>query len=208
MFKQKLSGLSTTFTTIMLACLLSGCSAPVAQNDGLSEANTETASNTDSGAPETDIATQPNTLPEKDATAKQVCQRFLGLLAQGERSFAEQLLTRRALKVAVEGGLELEPVGDSDSSVEVEDAVYATSRAKVAHVACKVTAKDGSQNTMSWLMRRGDSGWRVAGLIVGSGKSMEFLSLENPADVASIVGSKGGNSAADEVRLVSGTDDE
>ena len=90
-------------TTAILVCfllvpLLGGCKQQVSQNS--SNENPEGVVDSgkgDAGVPRVDIATQPNTLPEKDATARQVCERFLGLLAQGERSLAEQLLTRRAV---------------------------------------------------------------------------------------------------------------
>jgi len=213
----------TTAITIafLIAPLLVGCNQPVAENppNDNSEGVVDSSAG-DASAPQVDIATQPNTLPEKDATAKQVCERFLGLLAQGERSLAEQLLTRRALKVTIDAGLELEAVGGPESTVEIEDAMYATSRGKVAQVPCTVTEKDGKKQSLLWMMRRSDSGWRIAGLIVDTGKSQEFLSLENKADVAAIMGAKGVSpepskvipatdaSEAAVIRQVSATDEE
>lgn len=213
-----------TITAILVALLLApclgGCNKPVAQNSA-NENQSAKPSDNDSAVPQIDIATQPKTLPENDATAKEVCQRFLGLLAQGERSLAEQLLTKKALKTTVDAGLELEAMGGEGSSVEVDDAIYATSRAKVAQVSCTVTEKDGEAQTLSWMMRRGASGWRIAGLIVDPGESQEFLSLENRSDVAAIMNAKGGSapvaekaksevdtSESDLIRQVSGTDDE
>lgn len=213
-----------TTTAILVALLLApcfgGCNKPVAQNSADKNASAKPAED-DSAAPKIDIATQPKTLPAKDATAREVCQRFLGLLAQGERSLAEQLLTQKALKTTVDAGLELEAMGGDGSSVEVDDAMYATNRAKVAQVSCTVTEKDGKSQTLSWMMRRSESGWRIAGLIVNAGESQEFLSLENRSDVAAIMSAKGGaapetdksNSIADtngagQIRQVSATDDE
>ena len=204
----------------MLAPLLGGCNQPVAQNTSNDNSESVVDSNDGNSIPQVDIATQPNKLPENDATAKQVCERFLGLLAQGERSLAEQLLTRQALKVTIDAGLELEAMGGPDSTVNVGDAMYATSRAKVAQVPCTVTEKDGEKQSLLWMMRRGESGWRISGLIVDTGKSQELLSLENRADVAAIMGAKGGSaepsaviSSTDkselaEIRQVSATDDE
>lgn len=201
-------------TTIALIAFLlipvfSGCTQPVAENstDDAQESLAQSDASS-SKVPKKDIATQPNGLPDKDATATEVCECFLGLLAQNERTFAEQLLTRKALKVTVEVGLELEAMGGPEASLKVEEAIYATSRAKVAQVPCTVTEKDGSTQTLTWMMRRGESGWRIAGLILDGDKSPELLSLENKADVASIMGSESASSEASIVRQVSATDDE
>ncbi|QEG20689.1 ABC transporter substrate-binding protein [Mariniblastus fucicola] len=198
-------------TTILLALILTtafiGCSEPAATTEsGESE---DTVSQTrESAIPETDVATQPDTLPGSDATAKVVCERFLALLSKNERNLAEQLLTRQAFKATVDAGLELEALGGPGSKVKVGEASYATSRAKVAQVPCTVVEKDGSKQSLLWMMRRGDSGWRIAGLIVETGESQEFLSLENRADVAAIMASQGGSSSEGNIRQVSATDDE
>lgn len=157
-------------------------------------------------APAVDLATQPAKLPEKDASAKVVCESFLALLSQGERSLAEKLLTPKAFQTTVAAGLELEPMGKLGKTLKVGQPAYATSRAKVAQVPCSVRGDDGSERQIQWLMRQGESGWRIAGLIMPSGKSSELLSLESKADVASIVKSR--TESPDTVRLVSATDEE
>lgn len=214
--------LTAILIVLLLAPCFGGCNNQVSQAPADKDSAAKTGQS-NSAAPQIDIATQPNTLPDKDASAKEVCQRFLGLLAQDERVLAEQLLTQRALKVTVNAGLELEAMGGDGSSIEVGDAIYATSRAQVAQVPCSVKEKDGDKQSLVWMMRRNESGWRIAGLIVNSGKSQELLSFENKADVAAIMGAKGGKggSAADakvnptagvsenaEIRQVSATDDE
>ena len=200
--------MTIAWTALLLASVFSGCAQPVADSSD-SDTQDSLAQTDSSAVPQKDVATQPNTLPEKDASASEVCQCFLGLLAQDERTLAEQLLTRRALKVTVEAGLELEPMGGKDASLKVGEAIYATSKAEVAQVSCTVTEKNGKQQTLTWMMRRGDSGWRVAGLILNSEKSPEFLSLENKADVAAIMGSSGSTtSSTGSVRQVSATSDE
>ncbi len=180
-------------TAVCLTLSFSGCTQPVAEKPSNKDPKPVAAQETESAAPEQDIATQPNTLPEKDATAKLVCERFLALLSQGERSLAEQLLSSKALKATIAAGLELEPMGGEGAVVKVGEALYATSRAEVAQVPCTVTEKDGTSQSLQWMMRRGESGWRIAGLIIESGGSTEFLSLENKADVAAIVKSRGGD---------------
>ena len=211
-----------SITAILLALVLApcfgGCNQPVAQKSADEKSNVDKPTQS---VPQIDIATQPKTLPASDATAKEVCQRFVGLLAQDERSLAEQLLTRTALKVTVDAGLELEAMGGEESTIEVGDAIYATSRALVAQVPCIVTEKDGKVQTLYWMMRRAESGWRIAGLIVNPGESQELLSLENRSDVAAIMTAKGGpapeadkvepkavTTESDQIRQVSGTDDE
>ena len=143
--------------------------------------------------------------------AKEVCQCFTRLLKNGERTLAEQLLTPRAVAAVVDAGLELEPMGSSDSKVTIGDALYATNRAKVAQVPCTIREKDGTEQELTWMMRKSDNGWRVAGLVVYEGSKPEFLSLENRADVRSIMGtvdSEISDPKAADVRLVSATDDE
>lgn len=198
--------LTAILTALLLAPVFGGCNQQVADVPAEENPTAETAQS-NPGAPQVDVATQPNTLPEKDATAKEVCQRFLGLLARGEHNLAEQLLTRRALKVTVNAGLELEALGGDGTSVELGDALYATNRAQVAQVPCSVTESNGDSQSLTWMMRRSESGWRIAGLIVNSGESQELLSFENKSDVAAIMGAKAG-SAEPEIRQVSATDDE
>lgn len=193
---------------LLLAPTFSGCKQEDSKKQTDEGSEPVAAASEKDSAPEADVATQGNTLPDSDATAREVCESFLRLLAMDERSLAEQLLTRKALKVTVAAGLELEALGGPESTIKVDDAMYATSRARVAQVGCTVTEKDKSKQEIVWLMRRGESGWRIAGLIVDTGKSQEFLSLENRADVNAIIASKGGAPKSDDVRLVSGTDDE
>ncbi len=198
---------------LLMAPFFSGCYKPVADN---SQSDDSAKTEADSlSVPQKDVATQPNTLPEKDSTASEVCERFQSLLAHGERTLAEQLLTQRAFKVTVEAGLELEAMGGPEASVDVGKAIYATSQAKVAQVPCTIVEKDGASQTLTWMMRRGESGWRIAGLVLESDKSPELLSLENKADVLQMIGSENETQTAavdpvteGEVRLVSGTDDE
>lgn len=195
--------ISAIVCAILLAPFFAGCDKqPVSKADAGSDAKaTDMAS---SNAPPADAATQPNALPTKEADAREVCVSFSKLLKKGERTLAEQLLTRRALSVVVDAGLELEPMGTPSAKVQIGKAMYATSRALVAQVPCDIIEKDGSTQKMTWMMRRGEAGWRIAGLIVESGKGPEFLSLENRADVASITGTVNPS----DVRLVSTTDDE
>ena len=193
-------------TAMITALTICGCSDPVAQNDPGKDGQQLQADSATDAKPKVDIATQPLTLPEKDASAKVVCERFLKLLAAGEQSLAEQLLTRKAFKTTVDAGLELEAVGGPGASVSVGEALYATNRAQVAQVPCTVTGSKGAKQEIQWMMRHSESGWRVVGLIVASGDTSELLSFENKADVAAVVKSRG--DSADSVRLVSGTDEE
>jgi len=187
-------------TALIAATLFCGCTDSTAVSDS------NKAPQQNAATPEVDVATQPLKLPEKDASAKVVCERFLNLLAAQERSLAEQLLTRKAFKVTVDAGLELEAIGGAGTSLKVGQARYATNRAKVAQVPCIVTGAKGAKRQIQWLMRHEESGWRVSGLIVESAKTSELLSFESKADVAAVVKSRG--ESADSVRLVSATDDE
>ena len=191
---------------LMSSVLWLGCGESVKQV-GVEQSSDSESETAVADTPPVDLATQPATLPEKDASAKEVCESFLGLLAQGERSLAEKLLTPQAFRTTVAAGLELQAMGDPGTTLNVGEAAYATSRAIVAQVPCTVKAADGPERKIEWLMRHTQSGWRIAGLIMQSGESSELLSLENKADVESIVKSRGGESS-DTVRLVSATDEE
>jgi hypothetical protein len=127
-----------------------------------------------------------NQLPDAGATAAQVCERFMVLLQNGERTIAEELLTRKALTATGQLDLQLESMGSVDAKVKIGEPLYATSRAKVAQVPCSIKEKNGDQQELTWLMRRQDSGWRISGLIVESSNGPELLSLENLQDVAAI----------------------
>ena len=197
---------SVVLIALFAATIFVGCSQDAEKKDGAESADSTAA--TQSTKPEADLATQTPELPQSDATAKKVCESFLNLLAHDERLLAEQLLTRTALKVTGSAGLELESLGGPDSKVVVQDAMYATSAAKVAQVPCTVTEKGGARQSFLWLLRREQSGWRISGLIVDMGKSQELLSFENKSDVASILASRGGSTGSGDVRLVSATDDE
>lgn len=195
--------LATLFAGLMVGC----GNKPVAdKTDDAPQADSIQSS--ESLPPKPDLATLPTTLPESDATASEVCERFVSLLQQGERTLAEQLLTRKALKTTVDVGLELQTMGGVDSQATVATASYATSRAKVAQVPCTILEKDGSKQELTWMMRRGESGWRIAGLIVQTQKAPEFLSLENKADVSAIMRANQGEVVTTDVRQVSATDDE
>lgn len=161
---------------------LLGCSKPAPEKPSQDQTDGETTA-TANVAPQKD-----NQLPPADATAAQVCQRFMMLLQQGERTLAEELLTRQALATTGKLDLELEAMGGSNAKVSVGEAMYATDRAKLAQVPCTIRETGSSDQEITWLMRRLNSGWRISGLIVSSPRGPELLSLENHRDVATIKG--------------------
>ena len=83
---------------LLVSVSLLGCGESTNQHAGAEQQGDADSAAAATAAPPVDLATRPVRLPSKDASAKEVCESFLGLLAQGERSLAEKLLTQRAFR--------------------------------------------------------------------------------------------------------------
>lgn len=141
----------------------------------------------------TSPATLTSAAPKGDATAEEVCHRFMNLIRSGNRIAAENLLTKTALRITTQAGLQLEPMGGPTAVYEVCDVRYATTKQKLAQVECSITDKvDGEDYEMNvtWLVRKQNTGWRISGVMLelDSGQIPDLLSFENIDDVSKIKG--------------------
>ena len=129
--------------------------------------------------------------PAPEATPKQVCERFMKLMRSGNRIAAENLLTRTALTVTTQAGLQLEPMGGPTATYNVGDVSYATTKQRLAQVECSIVDNvDGEEYEMNvtWLVRKQAMGWRISGVMLElePGQVPDLLSFENIQDVNKI----------------------
>ncbi len=132
-----------------------------------------------------------NPLPAADAQPDIVCLRFMELLKSGDRVVAENLLTRTALTATSKAGLQLEPMGSSQARFEMGTIRYATIKNELAHVECEIVepgSDSTDRNSITWVVRKQNVGWRIAGLLVklAPDQPEDFLSFENTQDVEMI----------------------
>ncbi len=152
-----------------------------------------TASNATNSVPTTksNNSTSPASMDnssDPDATPAQVCQRFMRLMRSGNRIAAENLLTRTALSVTTQAGLQLEPMGGPTAVYKVGEVKYATTKQRLAQVECSIVDNvEGEEYEMNvtWLVRKQSLGWRISGVMLEleSGQVPDLLSFENVQDV-------------------------
>lgn len=127
-----------------------------------------------------------------DASPGEVCEKFLNLLAAGEISDAERLLSKRSAIVTRQAGLVLSAPAGRSSRFEFDPPQFANTKQKRAMVMCRVieTASPASgvpASAMSWMLSHENEGWRITGLVLLEDEQpADLLSFENPADVEQI----------------------
>lgn len=139
----------------------------------------------------TSPAATANNVPDPGASVEEVCQRFMDLMQTGNRIAAENLLTKSALAITTQAGLQLEPMGGPTAEYKVQDVRYATTKQKLAQVECLIVDKiDGEAYEMNvtWLARKQNTGWRISGVLLElePGQVPDLLSFENIHDVTKI----------------------
>lgn len=143
----------------------------------------------------TEVATSPaaaaNELRSADTDPAAICQRFMDFLKSGNRIAAENLLTRAALTTTSKAGLQLEPMGGPTATYDVTATRFATIENKLAQVDCEIVETvEGAEirTKLTWLVRKQNMGWRVAGLLLSiePDDPKDLLSFENIQDVEKI----------------------
>jgi len=135
------------------------------------------------------VTDSPSTDDGDETDPAEVCRRFLQFTQAGQKSKAERLLTKTALRTTLAAGLELEPMGGPHCTFDVRQASFATTQSKVAQVSCEVTEPGADPARVTWMLRKQDTRWRISGLIVESETGQrDLLSFENPRDVARLAG--------------------
>lgn len=128
-------------------------------------------------------------LPGIAASPVDVCKRFLQELNRENPDQFGLLLTPAALTVANRMKFDLPPVAQANAKFKFGDARYASIRQQICFVDCQLEEQtDSEQTTITWMMRKSNSGWRVAGMLVpGNDDSLSnLLSFESKIDLAQI----------------------
>jgi hypothetical protein len=192
-----LANLTKLLIAVTFSVSMAGCnpSVDVVQNvpspekSAAPEADSQTQTVSATNNNESSPAVEANRLPEKNAVPDVVCEKFLSLIHAGNTAKAEQLLTSIAYANTSRAGLELEPLGGPDSTFNVGDVFYVTTKQKQAHVHCTIMEPGVQDTNVIWTMKKVRIGWRISGVILEDEEGkQDFLSFENPADVAQIKG--------------------
>jgi len=126
-----------------------------------------------------------------DSPPQDVCRQFLDLLRAGNHAEAELMLTKQALMETRRAQLELEAPGGPAAQFEIGQVRFATSKQEVAQVDCIVidpAAGTTNNYTITWVMRRQPTGWKIAGMLLPgpTDGAHDLLSFENALDVTQI----------------------
>ncbi|NIP87034.1 MAG: hypothetical protein GTO03_16305 [Planctomycetales bacterium] len=118
-----------------------------------------------------------------------VVTRYLEAVRTGDVATVNQLLTSRARQKTGELQVAVAPPGSPTARYEVGQIRYLTEAQDAAHVASRWTDLNdhGQPETfeVTWLMRREDAGWRVAGMMGRfiEGEPLMVFNFENPVEV-------------------------
>jgi hypothetical protein len=121
---------------------------------------------------------------------EEICERFLDLLAGGEVSDAERLLSKRSAVVTRQAQLKLSAPAGTDTHITVEPAQFSDNKQRRAMVLCRFIDRHQPATeaaAISWMLRKESGSWRITGLVLlENDLPVDLLSFENPADVEGI----------------------
>ena len=143
-----------------------------------------------------------------DQSPEQLCQRFMELLQNNESIKAGTLMTRMSQMNTTKEELELKAIGGPSAKFTIGQVSYATQKKQLAQVECKVvdsSSDDPFEMEMSWLVRRQNKSWRIAGVMLQLDESekIDLLSFENLQDVRRIKSINDEQLIAEDVELSS-----
>lgn len=122
-----------------------------------------------------------------DLDPRMVCQRFMELLQSGNRTAAENYLTKKALALTGKAGLALEPIGAPNAPFELSEPVFNDLKNEVAYIDCRILEDDAAGATqLTWILKKQAVSWRISGLMMPAEKAgslPRMVSLENSHDV-------------------------
>ena len=129
--------------------------------------------------------------PASDASPESVCRHFVRELNRENSDQFRLLLTSAAINVSSKLNFDLPPIADADTHFELSEPRYASIRKNICYIDCSIESADEPNDTgpqkISWMMRKTNSGWRVAGMLVPSKEqSSNLLSFENVVDIKQI----------------------
>jgi len=122
--------------------------------------------------------------PRLDAGPDEVCRQFLQALNRENPDQFKLFLTSAALNVANRLKFDLPPVAEADEAIELSSVRFASIRNHVSYVDCRIA---DSEEKITWMLRKTDLGWRIAGMLVPrQDGTSNLLSFENSVDVTQI----------------------
>ncbi len=187
---------SALFGIVVYSVLgICGCSNTTTTQTGSSESATEsptTDSTSGTSAAATEVKITVDALPET------VCEHFINLLRAGDTDEAERFMTQKALAQIRSCELELSAPGGPKATYRYQPAEFASAKQEIAFVPC-VVVDGGETEQFSMMLRRGDVGWKIAGMLLQTDEAgADLVSFENPNDVVRIKSMLGLDSPADQ----------
>ena len=137
---------------------------------------------------------EPVALPVRpDSTPNEVVMAFLNAMRDGNSAIAAELLTDQARAETTKHHWPVQPPGAPSATYQIGEPIYAYVDAsqKVVQIPCLWSEPDGSGGTVqfqvTWLMRPGSNGWRVAGFSteIIPGKEPYYFNFEDIAELKS-----------------------
>lgn len=130
-------------------------------------------------------------LPPPESSPQDVCQRFLDNLNRENVDYFELLLTPAALNMISRHHFHLPPVASREAIIELSEPKYNNNMEKLCYIDCKIIEPEdaiASGESMTWMLRKTASGWRVAGMLIEENDTgiLDLLSFENDSDIAQI----------------------
>ena len=145
----------------------------------------ETAPTADAAANE-----QPMALPVRpDSSPNEVVAAFLNAMRDGNSGIAAELLTDQARSETTKHHWPVQPPGAPSATYQIGDPTYVDATQQAIQIPCLWSEPDGAGGTVqfqvTWLMRQGSSGWRVAGFAteIIPGKDPYYFNFEDIADL-------------------------
>jgi hypothetical protein len=123
----------------------------------------------DAGTPPAHVEVPPRGMPDRDATPDQVVTVFLNAAQSGNATLLSALLSTIARAETAKHNMNLQLDSAQSAKFQVGKYEYVTPEKDGAHVECIWTdqSPDGTaqKNTVIWVLRKEDAGWRVVGMI-------------------------------------------
>ncbi|MFO0819890.1 MAG: hypothetical protein U1A77_18215 [Pirellulales bacterium] len=137
-------------------------------------------------------------LPAPSATPQEVVHAFLDASRGGHEEFATELLSDKAREATSSQGLALDPPGSSSMVYRIGDVEFPMEDRQAAYVS-SIWREDGvaaaaEQFEVTWILRRQQEGWRIAGMASRAEAEAEpvLINFEDISDLHKIKPSVGG----------------
>lgn len=133
-------------------------------------------------------------------TPASLVKKFVAALQAGEARTVRNLLTEKARYETRLHGLEVRPQMFPNTSFEIGDTEYTTTRKDTAYVKCSwfEPTSDAKTFDIVWVAKRQEEGWRISGFFtaIAAGGKLKLLNFENVKEMLSVMESASGEVAA------------